>query len=240
MKTIYKFKFGNEEFEYQLVRKRVKNINLRIKRDGSVHVSCNSLVSIKAIENFIERNFEAIIKTINKNKAAFDSIVFKYTDGSKIVLLGKEYILKTLNGSKKVVVNTSEILVYCKNYFDSNEVKKVIDKVFNNILRQIVIMYCNEAFIKFKEFGVSYPTIKFKNMVTKWGCCAPNKHNVSFSNCLIYTPRECIEYVVYHEFNHFLFANHSKEYYNSLSRFMPDWKTRRNILNKEYSKYCIK
>jgi hypothetical protein len=42
--VIKKILLNNREVEYELERKRVKNINLRIRSDGSVYVSANSAV----------------------------------------------------------------------------------------------------------------------------------------------------------------------------------------------------
>ncbi|MBP5201558.1 DUF45 domain-containing protein, partial [bacterium] len=39
--------------EYTLERKKVKNLNLRIRRDGSVYVSANKSVPLDYIENFL-------------------------------------------------------------------------------------------------------------------------------------------------------------------------------------------
>ena len=47
----------------------------------------------------------------------------------------------------------------------------------------------------------------------------------------MFAPLECIEYVVLHEFTHFLVANHSKEFYDELSRVCPDYKELKNKLN---------
>ncbi|MCB4743327.1 MAG: M48 family metallopeptidase [Sulfurovum sp.] len=42
--------------------------------------------------------------------------------------------------------------------------------------------------------------------------------------------RKCIEYVVFHELAHLVYADHSMEFYNYLSLFMPDWKKRKERL----------
>ena len=44
---------GAREITYELTRKKVKNINLRIKPDGSVHVSASNAVTIAVIERFV-------------------------------------------------------------------------------------------------------------------------------------------------------------------------------------------
>lgn len=46
-------KAGDEVIAYQLTRKRVKNLNLRVNRDGSVHVSAPTRVPLDYIDRFV-------------------------------------------------------------------------------------------------------------------------------------------------------------------------------------------
>ena len=46
-------------------------------------------------------------------------------------------------------------------------------------------------------------------------------------------PKICIEYVVLHEFVHFLQADHSKRFYALMTMFMPDWESRARLLEKD-------
>ena len=39
-----------------------------------------------------------------------------------------------------------------------------------------------------------------------------------------------VQYVVMHEFVHFMHSNHSNKFYEMLSTLMPDWKTRKKLL----------
>ncbi|MEG1620531.1 MAG: hypothetical protein RR322_01340, partial [Oscillospiraceae bacterium] len=66
-------KYNNNEIEYSLTRKKVKNINLRIKPDGKVYISADKKVPIAVIENFIVKNFNSIIKF--KNTMAMRPII---------------------------------------------------------------------------------------------------------------------------------------------------------------------
>ncbi len=45
--------FAGGELSYTLERKRVKNLNLRVRRDGSVYVSASPRVSLRAIDGFV-------------------------------------------------------------------------------------------------------------------------------------------------------------------------------------------
>lgn len=52
--------------KYDLQRKRVKNINLRIKPDGSVFVSANSRVGVKYLDEFVLRKADFILEALDK------------------------------------------------------------------------------------------------------------------------------------------------------------------------------
>ena len=45
--------FGNEKICYCLERKTVKNLNLRVHKDGSVFVSANQQVPVSRIDSFV-------------------------------------------------------------------------------------------------------------------------------------------------------------------------------------------
>ena len=45
-------------------------------------------------------------------------------------------------------------------------------------------------------------------------------------------PKECIEYVVVHEFCHFAVKGHGDKFYATVSKFLPDWQERENLLDE--------
>ena len=172
----------NKFISYNLTYKKVRNINLRIKPDGSVHVSANKHVPQRVIDEFI----------ISK----------------------ADFILKALNSYE----NRSE--QHQKQYFTEDEIRDVILKL------------CEKSYPYYGKFGIKYPQIKFRKMVSRWGSCHPTKGILTFNTNLMYAPYECIEYVVWHEFTHFLQANHSNKFYEELSKVCPDWKVWRKKLKE--------
>lgn len=99
-------------------------------------------------------------------------------------------------------------------------------------IRGVILELCKKIYPYFEKFGVQYPTIKFRRMVSQWGNCHSHKGVLTFNTNLMYAPIECIEYVVAHEFTHFLQPNHSSKFYDELSKIMPDWKARRQRLKE--------
>lgn len=82
-----------------------------------------------------------------------------------------------------------------------------------------------------RRFVTSPTAIRIHPMKTRWGSCNFKKGTLNFNLYLIDQPRECIEYVVMHEFSHFICPDHSPAYHALMTALMPDWKERRAKLN---------
>ena len=76
-----------------------------------------------------------------------------------------------------------------------------------------------------------FPELKIRKMRTRWGSCT--KSGVVTLNLeLVRMPPECIDYVITHELCHMVEFNHSARFYEVQSRFMPDWKARKQQLEE--------
>ena len=69
-------------------------------------------------------------------------------------------------------------------------------------------------------------------METRWVSCLAKKGIITLNKRLLEAPRNCIEYVIMHEFCHFIHPNHSKHFYTFLTMLIPDWKERKALLEK--------
>lgn len=227
---------NNQIINYELNRKNVKNLNLRIKPDGTISVSVNNRISQERIESFLIEHSDFILNALKKyeeierNKPKEIELV----TGDVIKVLGTERTLKVESGSKNTVT--------CDKYFltltvkDINDFvlkKKVIEKWQKEQATKLVTEICEAMYPYFKSYVSEFPQIKFRKMTSRWGSCQPKSNILTFNTLLIEVPVECIEYVVAHEFTHFLEANHSKNFYSKLEKIMPDWKERKKKLNNK-------
>ena len=130
------------------------------------------------------------------------------------VLSKAEFILKALEQVEK---NSEKPK---KQYFSEEEI------------RDVILALCERVYPYYECLGIKYPQIKFRKMVSRWGSCHPGKGILTFNINLMYAPKECIEYVVLHEFTHFLQANHSSRFYEELKKVCPDWKACKNRLKE--------
>ena len=221
--------------EYTLERKKVKNLNLRIRRDGSVYVSANKSVPLDYIENFLRSKSDFISKAVEHYSEVVSQKESpkKYVDGESFRVLGHDLRLKVIRGARNEVKSDGVfITLRVKDPFDTGMKERVFRKWLTSICRETVIKLCEAVYLKFRKYGIDFPEIKFRNMVSRWGSCMPRKKILTFSYALATVPVSCIEYVVMHEFTHFLHLNHSPDFYRQLAVFMPDWRERKKLLEK--------
>ena len=67
-------------------------------------------------------------------------------------------------------------------------------------------------------------------MTSRWGVCNTKSKVITLNTELFKYDIECLDYVVIHELSHLVHANHSKEFWNVVSKYCPNYKILRNKL----------
>ena len=77
--------------------------------------------------------------------------------------------------------------------------------------------------------GLKPTAVKITSAKTRFGSCS-SKNSICFSLYLMQYPEAAVDYVVLHEIIHIKHHNHSKNFWNELKKYMPDYKERRQML----------
>lgn len=220
--------------EYRLERKRVKNINLRIKPDLSISVSANSSVSLNVIENFIRSKADYILKALDHFAAVSENMQkpLEYIDGETICVFGLDMSLRVVTADSNGASCDGQYVILKVTDASSFELKqKTLEDWRRLICEECVRIICERFYPLFREYGIAFPELRFRRMKSRWGSCQPTRGVITFSTRLAEMPVPAVEYVVMHEFVHFIHPNHSKLFYEQVSLFMPDWKDRKRMLD---------
>lgn len=212
-----------KSIEYVFEHKRVKNINMRIRNDGSIYISAPYYVSQKKAESLLLSKGDFILKGL-------DSISRRPTESchSPVIEAGSYF---TILGNRISIDEVARIIE--ADYNDKEKFQKRYEAYRRQELQRITEDICREVYPYFKiRTGRDYPEIKYRQMTSRWGVCMPGKNRITFSYNLFETPIECIRYVVCHEFTHFLVLNHSDKFYKELSKTYPNYEEARRILRK--------
>lgn len=219
--------------EYELQIKAVKNINLRIKADRTVFVSASPSVSVQTIEEFLVSKSDYILNALEyyEDIARYAPKPKQYVDGESFRIFGHDRRLIVVNGTNNAVESDeSYITLTVKDVSDIEQKRKTMEQWRYSLCRDKIQSLCEAVYPKFQKYGVSYPVLRFRNMVSRWGSCQPKRGVLTFNYALVEAPIFSIEYVVVHEFTHFLQPDHSRRFYQQLAMFMPDWEERKRIL----------
>lgn len=168
--------------DYELTRKRVKNLNLRIRADGNTAVSAPSFVPVAEIDAFVDSRAEWISRA-----------------------------------KRKILERKTQDLVPCT--VSPQEALELFEAVSREIFPLFADVLQNQP-----------PLLKVRDMKSRWGVCCPAKRRITLALRLAEKPRRAVEYVVLHEYAHFLQLNHSPAFWDVVERFMPDYRERRALL----------
>lgn len=219
--------------EYELTRKAVKNINMRIKVSGKITVSAPFYAPVKHIDDFVLSQEKAIIKALDQYEKVRENAPkpLEYVSGETVDYLGEKLCLVVCEDKKEGVERKGDrLFLKVKDVTAFPRKERLVKKWLAERTLEVFDEICRETYPLFQPYGVQYPQIKIRTMKSRWGSCQPGKGVITLNAKMIAAPRETIEYVVLHEFAHFIHPNHSRNFYDLVARYMPDWKQRKAML----------
>lgn len=218
-------------FSVKLHRKRIKNINLRIKRTGEVQISAPIRTSIATVHKFLNEK-QAWIEThryqllqIHQRETSQSFIV-----GENVYFQGKKYMLCFFDAHENQRIELNDHLICMFIEPEASQVNKeaLLSKWFRLQMEQV----SQAVFEKWQSIlGVDGIQVSIKKMKSRWGSCHPIKKHITLNLRLIEKPLHCLEYVIVHELVHLFEPSHNQRFYTLMSHYLPDWKQIKNELN---------
>ncbi len=232
-----KILINDRELIYEFLRKNIKNINLRIRNDGSVLVSAPQTVSSQTVEKFINSRSKWIFKHLDRLNKSLKENTFELKNGALIPVFDKKYVLTVKIGKgKSCYIENDKFTVSLPDPSNTKMIQNLLISFLEDTLKERLELMCSNIYEKdFRQLNVSYPEIYIRKMRSRWGSCHSQNNKIIFNKQLIFLPTKCVEYIIYHEFTHFIHPNHSKEFYQTLNSFLPDLYERKSELKKHNS-----
>ena len=228
-------RYENNEIHYLLEQKPVKNPNLRIRKDCMVYVSANPDVSAEKVDDFVVSKGAYILSAQRRFRemAQYAHQPKQYVSGETFYVLGRGVRLKVEKSMQETIFSDGIYLSLCvKDPSDFAKKQRMVTRYLDEQCRSVFGEIISEIHPIFQKYGVPMPTLRIRDMETRWGSCLAKKGVITLNKRLLEVPRNCIEYVVMHEFCHFIHPNHSKHFYSFLAMLMPDWKERKTVLDR--------
>lgn len=213
MEVTFNYKLDGETYNVLVVKKNNKNTYIKIKEDLTIYVTTNYLTSKREIKAILdnEQNFlrQALTKTRKKNEK---EKLFYY--------LGEKYdiILVSFDNTE-----LSFGKIYVKDM-------PTLDKWMKKETKRIFAERLEYNYNLFDE-DIPFPKLKIRTMKTRWGVCNKRDNSVTLNAKLIKYSLHEIDYVIIHELSHFVHFDHSREFWETVQRHMPDYKKAIKVLN---------
>ncbi len=143
------------------------------------------------------------------------NVYIQIKDGKVLIKAPKRISRKEL---EKIIKKKEDWIE--KNLEKSNKKQERKALYTEEQFKQIVEESANELI---KITGLIPNKIRIRNIKYAWGTCSVNK-NITINYNLIKYSKQAIKYVILHELCHLKYMNHSKEFWNLVQQYMPEYK----------------
>lgn len=201
------------EIPVSVVRKRVKNLNLRVRADGTVTLSIPQHLPLARAREFLDRKGDWIAERVRRNIERRPSPDFAGEPPNRIPLWGK------LVPRDSVQANSGQDVGGQGAPGQTTMDQAALDELYRTeVLRALPgIVERMEA-----RIGVHAARWSVRVMKTRWGSCTPKTGAIRINARLAAYPPECLEFVVAHELVHLLEPSHNARFHALLDEFCPD------------------
>ncbi len=211
---------NNTTISYTISKNINRNMSILVQ-NGEVIVKAPWYLKKDKINEIIEDKRKWILDKIKEYE---DVMVRK---NRAIKLLGTYYFLKTQYANicaPQINLKENEIEIILPNkYKKSNEkeiLKKLISKMYKVIAEKEVELAMENAR---KKLGFAPENYEIKEMKKYLGKCTNDKIILINPEIAMFN-KNVINYIVLHEFCHLKCKNHSKSYFELLSKYEPDYR----------------
>ena len=216
--------------EYELTRKAVKNLNLRLRPDGSVAVSIPKRVTLAEADRFVEQNASRIRQALERldSRPGYLRSPGEYADGDRFWLFGVPYRLR-LGVPGEITLRDGELSLPFPALLSSRDPR--LTRWLNRQLEPVLREQITGLLPRLSEFCPRRPgKLQLRLMVSRWGSCNPHTGELHFSTRLAHLPPEAIEGVAAHELAHLAMPDHSAAFYQAVLHLLPDYPRRQAML----------
>ena len=140
-----------------------------------------------------------------------------------------------------IQIKDGKVLIKAPKRISKKELEEIIEKKSGWIEKNLEkssqkqerkALYTDEQFMKIVETNVNelidmtglVPSkIRIRDIKYAWGSCSNNK-NITINKKLISYSESAIRYVILHELCHLKYMNHSKDFWDLVKKYMPEYR----------------
>ena len=213
-----------------IIREYKNSYTLKIYFKGNIlNISKPKRMSQKRFEKTIKENENEIYKQYIKILSIDNNSIKHWIKGEEFSYIGEDYIIdvEEIHENKiKVKIDTEnkKILIKIPEKLEQEKRKQNIDNVIKKLLKMEtdrIIQNRLPYWSKITE--LEYSSYMIGDTTSKFGSCSPSKRKLYFSNRLVMLPEDKIDAIIVHELCHLKYKDHSKNFYNLVKEYIPNY-----------------
>lgn len=236
---IKEFLYQGEFYEYTVVRSKRKTFAISVGPDKGIVVKIPLYFPAADVEKLVMEKAEWIAeKYIQMKEQQKDKPIHHFESGEIFQYRGTGLALNLIiNSSRKriMVKKQAGTLLVVAPFAEKTVIKDAVEKWYRERAREVI----TDKVTYFQQF-IEKPVgeIRIKEQKSRWGSCS-SQGNLNFNWKIVMAPDEIIDYLVVHELCHRLHMNHSKEFWDSVGKIIPDYKQREKWLKENGNLLCL-
>lgn len=211
-------------------RFRQRNINLRVRRDGTLSVTCARSVPRSEIFKFVSEQDDFILRALSEYKLESEKFPpKKFETGEAFLLFGRRLPLQIIwswNERIRVVHSEFEIEMTAPLTSSPDERQHALFKYYRKLAKTALI---DEVHALSLKMGLRPSTVSVRGQKTRWGSCS-SRGELSLNWKLMAVPEDVREYVLVHELAHLKHMNHSSRFWALVAEHYPNFKNAKRWL----------
>lgn len=212
--------------------KPIKNMHLAVyPPDARVHISMPNYLTMDDARAFVIQKLEWVRKQQQEIFSQPRQTKREFISGESHFLFGQRYqlIVEELpHHVNHIELRGKKIYMFLKPQTPTEQRAELMRTWYRfHLKKEIEPMIRRWA----ERLGEQNFEWQVKQMKTEWGSCVARKRLLIFNLELARVPKECIEFVIVHEFCHFLIDNHNRLFEQLMTKRLPNWRTLRQQLN---------
>ncbi|WP_394538330.1 SprT family zinc-dependent metalloprotease [Lysobacter enzymogenes] len=230
--------YGAERIRYEIVeRARRKTLGIEVHPDRRVVVLAPTHCALPLIVERLERRAGWISRQLamfgRYEKHAHPR---HYLGGESHRYLGRQYRLKVIRADSrdpqlKIRLLHGRLIVAGTKGAGPSEVRSLLRDWYRQRAKAVFARILDGLFEPLSRMGYVLPRIVVREMSGRWGSLSA-RGQMTLNIDLVQAPKRCIEYVIAHELCHLQHRNHDAAFFKALSKFMPDWQSRKQKLEQ--------
>ncbi len=227
-------KYGQHLIEFDVVRRERSTLQISVDPDASVEVVAPMGASLDAIcekvrkrAAWVRRQQRYFIQFLPRTPER------RYVSGETHLYLGRQYRLKVVPHIQASVRMTRGFILVQSHSPDNVEItRKLVEEWYKE---RALIKLSERLEVNLLRFPVPEAyrpkAMIVRQLSQRWGSMSPGSR-LLLNRRLIEAPTDTVDYVITHELCHISEPNHGPKFFSLLDRVMPDWRKRKDRLEK--------